>query len=47
MRAEDDNTEWLSQTMLQEMWKLISSQEEEIHQLKQKIVDIRYGSLMD
>jgi hypothetical protein len=47
MREEEDKTEWLSQKMLQEMWKLISSQEEEIHELKQKIVDIRYGSLMD
>jgi hypothetical protein len=46
MREEAGGKESLSQKLLLEIWRLVADQEYEIHQLLQKIQDIKYGALL-
>ncbi|MGB7956922.1 MAG: hypothetical protein WCF23_23355 [Candidatus Nitrosopolaris sp.] len=47
MREEEDDKESLSQKLLLRVWRLVANQEYEIHQLRQKIQDIKYGALLE
>ncbi len=47
MEHGDNHQQCLSQKLLKELWYMISTQQDQIEQLKQKIKDLRYGCLLN